>query len=192
MILYYRIKRIDVNQYGFKIKKILYEVYNGFNSTNLTKLNLSLCENKNLMISIPIIITENIDELNSSSGYYNDICYPATSQYNTDIILKDRREEFIKKNKTLCQDDCFFSEYEHEIKKAKCRCKIKESSNLFDDLNINISKLYKNFADIKAMTNINFMICYKKLFTKEGLIYNIGNFIILSVIAFHFFCIFFF
>ena len=186
------IKRIDANQYGYKIKKILYEVYNEFNSINLTKLNLSLCENKNFMISIPIIITENIDELNSSSGYYNDICYPATSQYNTDIILKDRRNEFIKKNKTLCQDDCFFAEYDHEIKKAKCKCKIKESSNLFDDLNINISKLYKNFADIKAMTNINFMICYKKLFTKEGLIYNIGNYIIISVIAFHFFCIFFF
>ena len=49
--------------------------------------------------------------VNSSSEYYNSICYPATSESGTDITLKDRKKLFIEDNKTICQDDCIFSEY---------------------------------------------------------------------------------
>ena len=38
---------------------------------------------------------ENIDKYNSSSGYYNDMCYITSSYYGTDISLKDRRNDFI-------------------------------------------------------------------------------------------------
>ena len=34
-----------------------------------------------------------------------------TLENGTDIPLKDRRNEFIIQNRTVCQDDCFFSDY---------------------------------------------------------------------------------
>ena len=48
------------------------------------------------------------------------------------------------------------------------------------------SELYKNFIDIKNIANINLLVCYKKLFTKKGIINNYGNFSLMSVIFLHF------
>ena len=60
-----------------KIPKIEYDIYYKYNDTNgthLKKLNLDICENDRIDILIPISISEDFDELNMSSGYYNDIC----------------------------------------------------------------------------------------------------------------------
>ena len=101
-------KKIDINIPGMKIPKVIFDVYCKLNDSNLIKLNLSICDNSRVEISIPIKITENLDKLNSSSGYYNDICYAATSESGTDISLEDRKKDFIEGNKTICQEDCFF------------------------------------------------------------------------------------
>ena len=91
-----------------KIPKIEYDVYSKLNGDNLIKLNKSICKDIKVYLSVPVEITENLDILNSSSEYYNDICYIATSDNGTDLILKDRKNEFINKNKTICQEDCAF------------------------------------------------------------------------------------
>ena len=44
-------------------------------------------------------LKDNLDKLNSSRGYYNDICYTTTTEHGTDITLKDRRKEYINGNK---------------------------------------------------------------------------------------------
>ena len=77
--------------------------------------------------------------LNSSSGYYNDICYTTISESGTDIALKNRKNEYI--NKTVCQDDCEFSGYDYSKQKAKYSCNVKESSLSFDAIKINKTKL---------------------------------------------------
>jgi len=69
--------------------KVEYDVYAKLFGHNLIKLNLTVCENSKISISIPIIINENIDIYNSSSGYYNDICYTSTSEDGTDILKKN-------------------------------------------------------------------------------------------------------
>ena len=51
-----------------------------------------------IFLLIPIEIKENLDILNSSSGYYNDIYYQTTSDSGTDISLNDRKNEYIKKS----------------------------------------------------------------------------------------------
>ena len=111
-----------------KIPKVEYEIYKKLPGANLQKLDISICKDTKIDIFIPIILTESLDILNSSSGYYNDICYTTTSESGTDISLKDRKNEFIEDNKTICQDDCVFSEYNYETTKAKCSCKVKELS----------------------------------------------------------------
>ena len=135
-------KKIDVIQDGMKIPKVEYDVYGKLNSSNLIKLNLTHCPNSKVDISVPMEINEDIDKLNSSSGYYNDICYTTTSDSGTDIILNDRKTEFVEGNKTVCQENCLFSEYDNKIKKAKCKCDIQESSSSFSNININKTKLF--------------------------------------------------
>ena len=128
-------KKIDVIQEGMKIPKVESDVYNKLNGSNLIRLNLPHCSNSKADISVPTIITESLDKLNSSSGYYNDICYTATSESGTDIILNDRKTEFIEGNKTVCQDNCVFSEYDDKIKKLNVHAML---SNLLHLLQISI------------------------------------------------------
>ena len=89
-------------------------------------------------------------------------------------------------NKTVCQDDCDFSEYDYTQQKAKCSCKVKESSSeSIADMKINTSKLYDNFIDIKNIANIKLMNCYKELFTVKGIKQNIAFYTTIPIIIFH-------
>ena len=185
-------KKIEAFQEGMIIPKIEFDLYYKLNGTNLAKLNLSYCSNTKIDISIPIKLPDNIDKYNSSSRYYNDICYVSTSDDGTDITLKDRKEEFMNKNMTVCQDNCFFSGYNYTTNVAKCSCDIKESSSFFDDIKIDKSKLYENFIDIKNIANINILVCYKVLFAKKGLILNYGSYSLMIIITAHLIIIFIF
>ena len=179
-------KKIDVIQEGMKIPKVEYDVYSKLSGNKLEKLNLTVCVNSKISLSIPVKITESIDKLNSSSGYYNDLCYIASSDSGTDISLKDRKKEFIEGNKTVCQDGCDFSEYDFNKNKAKCKCKVKETStSSFADIKINKTKLYENFIDIKNIVNIKLMACYKELFNNKGIKRNIAFFVVIPLIIFH-------
>ena len=183
------IKKIDIIQVGMKIPKVEYDVYSKLNGTYLIKLNLSFCQNSKVVISVPVIISENIDILNISSGYYNDICYVATSDSSTDITLKDRKEEFINKNKTVCQEDCDFTKYNYNLLKANCSCKVKQLSSSFANMNIDTEKIFKSFGNIKNIANLNLLSCYKVLFTNIGILKNIGSILIIIILVIHLICI---
>ena len=179
------IKKIDVIQEGIKIPKIEYDIYTRINGTNLQKLNLSICKGTNINLYIPIKITEDLDKLNISSGYYNDICYKTTTEKGTDIILEDRQKEFINNNKTVCQEDCIFSKYDDINEKAECSCKVKEASKSILDMKINKTKLLQNCIDINNIANIKLIYCYNQLFTKDGIINNIAFYSVFPIIVFH-------
>ena len=185
-------KKIDVVQEGLNIPYIKYDVYSKLNGNTLVKLNLTVCKNSKVDLTIPIIISESLDKLNANSDYYNDICYISSSDSGTDITLKDRKEEFIKGNKIICQDGCDFSNYDYENKKAQCSCDVKESSDNYADMTIDKKKLFKNFIDIKNVANINLLKCYKSLFSKKGFESNIGSFTIIPIFVIHIICIFIF
>ena len=108
------IKKIDIFQKGMKITKIEYDIYSKLNGTNLIQLNKSFCDNVKAELSVHVVLTEDINKLNTSSDYYNDICYTATSDSGTDILLKDRKDEYIKGNKAVCQDGCDFTKYDYK------------------------------------------------------------------------------
>ena len=177
-------KKIEVVQEGMKIPKIEYDVYSKLSGNKLQKLNLSICQNSKVYMSIPVTISDNIDEYNSSSAYYNDICYTTTSESGTDISLNDRKNEY--SNKALCQDDCDLSNYDSHNKKANCSCNVKESSSSsIAHMNIDKSKLLKNFGNFRNIANINLLVCYENLFSKKGIILNIGFYVISAIILLH-------
>ena len=93
---------MDYFEDGLKIPIIEYELFN-----NITKNNLDLLEYDKINISIPVSINEdNLYLYNSSSDYYNDICYSYSFKNKTDIILNDRREEYINNNMSLFEANC--------------------------------------------------------------------------------------
>ena len=122
--------KIDFEQEDLNITKVEFDVYYKSSDNKLVKLNKSISENNLIYLSVPIIITENIDKLNTSSGYFNDICYASTSDSGTDITLKDRQKELIESKNIVCQENCEFSDYNYTTHRANCSCKVKESSVL--------------------------------------------------------------
>ena len=169
-----------VEEKGMKIPKVEYEVYHPLNNKNLTKLNLSPCEGRKIDISIPVQINDSIFKYNISSDYYNNICSKTTSQSGTDISLKDRRNEFMENNMTLCDANCKLVDYNYDKSKAKCSCDVKLTVPLLNEIKFNKEELYKGFTDIKKIANLNVMKCYKYVFNKS-LIKNYGFFIMLII-----------
>ena len=172
--------KVEIKEEGLLIPLIEYEIYN---SETKEKLNLDICENIKINISIPVNVDENnLFKYNLSSEYYNDICFPYTTNYQTDIILEDRRNEFINNNLSLCEEDCEYKFYDINTKKAKCECFIKIKFPLISEISINKNKLLNKFINLKKTLNISILKCYKLVFSKEGLLYNTGSYILLSIL----------
>ena len=181
--------KIEFNINGMKIPKTEYEVYYLSNTSQFVKLNLSICQNEKIIISHPFEINNNIDKYNPKSGYYNDICYTTTSENGTDITLSDRKEEFIKNNMTLCEEDCTFIKYDYSNNKSVCSCEIKINIPIImTEIKFDKKKLYKSFTDIKNIANVLIIKCYKLLFSKKGISFNYGVYILIPIIILFIFC----
>ena len=150
------ILQLIYEEIGMKIPKVEYEVYYPLHNNNtLIKLNLSLCERTKIEISILIRINDILDKYNPKSAYYNDICYKATSNYGTDLNLKDRIYEFIENNMTLCEEKCDLIDYNYNKGKVKCSCEIKTKISPNYDAKFNNQEFFKSFTDIKDIANLN-------------------------------------
>ena len=112
------------------------------------------------------------------------LCYTYTTENGTDMILNDRKEEFINNDLYGCEENCNFTDYDYENNIAICSCKVKKEIKKYSEININKTLLYKSFTDIKNIMNLNVMRCYKKLFCKNGILHNIGFYIILLIFFF--------
>ena len=178
---------------GMKIPKIEYEVYYPlYGNKNLTKLDLSLCEGSKVEISIAVKINDNLDKFNASSDYYNDICYKTTSESGTDISLKDRKNEFIDNNMTLCEENCDLVGYDYEKEKATCSCDIKISMPENYDIKFDKKDFLKSFIDINNFANISILKCYKIVFQFKNLIKNYGFYILSLILLLYFITLFIF
>ena len=186
------IKKMDIVQEETKALKVEYDVYSKLNGQNLEKLNLTICGEVKISLLIPFNINKDLDKFNTSSGYYNDVCYTTTSDDGTDISLKDRKSDYANNDLIVCQEGCIFSEYDYEKQVAKCNCDVKESPSSIADMKIDKTKLLENFKDIKNIVNFEFLKCHKILFTKEGILNNYGCYIIFIIFLFHILSIFIF
>ena len=176
--------KIEVFEKGLLIPIIEYEVYD---LKNNIKLDLNICNDTYISISIPVIIEDdNLFKYDPYSDYYNDICFPyTTTQYKTDIILKDRRNEFLNKNLSLCEKNCEYKGYNISTKEVLCNCKTKLNFSTFSEIISDKDKLFNSFLNMKNNSNLWVIKCYYILFTKKGILYNIGSYILLFIIIIH-------
>jgi hypothetical protein len=171
--------KVDLYEEGLLMPIIEYEVYHPYTHK---RLNLYICDNA-IDISFPVSIEENkLYKYNSSSDFYNDKCYPYTSENGTDVTLSDRQLDYVNNNLSLCETNCKLIEYNNKTKYALCLCEIKNEIKITEDIIIDKDKLLKGFIDIKSMMNLVVLKCYYVLFTADGLLNNIGSFVLIFII----------
>ena len=181
------ILKLDVEVEGKEGPKVEYEVYYPFNKLNLNQLDLSICEGIKIIIGYHVNISgQNLDLYNKNSDFYNDICYPYTSENGTDVTLEDRRKELSEKNKSICEEDCNFVGYDEITGILKCSCEVKLSISMISEIKIDNKNKLIHFMDITKISNFKVMKCIKLLFSKEGIITNIGFYSFFPVIIAYF------
>ena len=182
------ILKIDKEQKGKNYPVIEYQVYYPLNGGKMELLNLSFCENSDIELSIPVQINDTIDKYNPKSDYYNDICTKSNSDSNIDIPLNDRKNEFKKNNMSLCEEKCELIGYDNVYKKAKCSCAVKTSISL-NNIESDNKNLLDNFLDIKSITNIDIIKCYKIVLNLNNLKNSYGSFIFIFIFILYILCI---
>ena len=106
-----------------------------------------------------------------------------------DITLKDRKNEFINENKTLCEENCELINYNYGEEIVKCSCPVKINIPLIEEIKFDKNELLKRFKDINYISNLNAMKCYKIVFDIKNIKNNYGFFILFFIIMLYFICL---
>ena len=179
-------------------RSLQYEVYEPFNKT---KLNLSICSNTSIDIYVPMILSEELNNLynelkdlgydlfDEKSDFYQDICTPFKSPNGTDVLLSDRYNYYFNNHETVCQSNCKFSDYSIESQYLKCECDVSNSKIDTEDVKKFTPKtLYESFYDILKFSNYKVLKCYKLAFSMNSLKINKGS--IITIVYFTIYLVF--
>ena len=129
---------------------------------------------------------QDINVVDLSDPFYNDICFHYTSKFNKDVPLKDRALIYYP-NISLCDEECELESVYIQNWTAKCNCQFDSGNNKFKDNALYESQLGE-MDELLSMANINVMKCYKDIFVLEFFKKSSGNFIILSLILVNIIC----
>ena len=181
-------------------RSLQYEVYEPYNKT---KLNLSICENVNIDIYVPLVLSEKTqnlyDELKElgydlfdiNSPFYQDICTPYKSSNGTDVSLNDRVNYFYNNEETTCQSNCKFSDYLMESQYLKCDCDIVSSDiDTKNTKKFDAKKIYQSFFQVLKYSNYKVLKCSKLTLSINSVTKNFGS--ILTIVYFLIYCTFLF
>ena len=172
-------------------------------------MELDICNNIQISISVPVQIEENVESLidslaesgynifNENDSFYNDICATYTTQNGTDILLSDRKKDIyeVSQSQTMCQTGCELESYNTTTKKAKCNCSVKEETITHLDIDDLFDKkeIAKSFYNTLSNSNFQVLKCYKLIMDFSLISDNYGEitmllflitFTILSIIYF--------
>jgi hypothetical protein len=174
------------NENKDSIKQVEYEV---FHPKNKSLLNLSFCQNTKIDIFYQLSSDKfkNIDKLNQSSDFYNDLCYTNNAnEKGIDMTVSQRRRNYIPS----CETNCDLVNFDIVNNKTQCSCDVKNEVSIFN-IKIDPEELYKKFSNV-SLSNIHIIKCYYLLFKIENLQNNIGNYILLCIIIIYIICFFIF
>ena len=114
---------MDYSLDDFYVSIIEYEI---FHPETKQKIDLSICSETKINISIPVVIEENnLFIHNPYSDYYKNKEYPNILDINDENILLERKDYFNENYLSLCEKDCIYKEYNINTKKVLCECKVK-------------------------------------------------------------------
>ena len=145
-------------------------------------LNLSYCDKVPISISSPVnlknygldqnklndVLKYDIDIFNKNSTFYSDICILFSNSNKTDVTLKDRKKDYYI-NTSLCQEGCYYNDYNKITNQIKCICNI-EMNYIKND---NINKIISN-------SNLKVLKCVYLYGKRKNFFHNYGTYIFLT------------
>ncbi len=176
--------------------KYQYDVYD----SKQNKLNLKLCEDKNIIINTPLGNSKNaelakemkdkfgIDIFNKDEEVFNSKCSKLNIN-GKDLILKNRVED-IYQNTELCNDCSVRTDFENDV--IQCNCVAKENKGIQspdapkkENINSLLDNEYLNtVSNFFIQSNIHLFKCYKVFWKFKNYLNNVGGIISLSVSIF--------
>ena len=166
---------------GIQIPIIEYQLF----TRDGERLNLSYCDQITESISIPVNISEKDRFIHDpNSDFYQDRCYVYTTEYDTDLTIYDRKNNFNEKFLSLCEVNCEYKGYNDTTSSVNCECKTKtEFPKLTVDERFDLAELVFQFVNFDKITNIFVFTCYKQLFCSKGFKTNSGSYINMALIT---------
>ena len=129
-----------------------------------------------------ILDENNLIIYNTSSSFYKNLCFKDEALNKIDITLYDRENDYNEKNLSLCEKNCEYIDYNIITKRVTCSCDIKIKFINCTELMFNLDILLDKIIDFKKHSNIGVLKCYTLLFNKDGLLFNLGSYILLVII----------
>ena len=183
--------KMDIKNEDWPSVYVQYEIYN---NNTLKKLNLDICKDITIHISVPTYLDNKIESLNNdlnelgynlfdpNNSFYNDICSTYTSENRTDVLLSDRRNYFYT-NISLCQENCILDSYNSTNRRSLCECSVKDNKIVtdFDEIEFSQKLVLKNFYTTLSNSNFRVLKCFRLVFSLSGQINNIGSYIIIII-----------
>ena len=180
--------KIDIDR-NTLTDQVEYAVYNSKGD----KLDMSICKNEKITITYTIKNTTainssmaeyyanyGIDIFDAEDPFFNDICYPFTTEDNTDITLADRRKD-IYQNLSLCESKCDYDSIDLENYTVTCRCSVKEEVNT----KISFDFFENSFLSVFTDSNYEVIKCYNLIFNSSIIWINIGFWMFLAFSMLH-------
>ena len=182
----------DIRKENLATTFVLYKIYHPY---TLLPLNLSICSEDQISLSVPVNLQKDTLSLYTSlneSGYnlfdandsfYNDICTPYTSNNGTDIILSDRKEIIVDigNDMNLCQSGCNLMSFNSANNKATCICYVENTKSETNFNKLNTENFIEDLIHTLKYSNYLVLKCYKLLYNFKALKNNIG-FIIMDIV----------
>ena len=119
------------------------------------------------------LTSKGINIFDSSDPFYIDVCFNYTTDEKTDIYLQDRKERYYITD-PLCETGCRQVGYDETTERVKCLCKIKNSTDGYDNITFSPNNL-----------GILFLKCIHLLFERKK-IYSWPNFFFYIINIFHY------
>ena len=129
---------------------------------------------------------QDINVIDLSDPFYNDICFHYESKFNKDVPLKDRPSIYYP-NISLCDAECELEAVYIKNWTAKCNCFFSEKKGGIKD-NALYQSQFGEVEELISLANIHVMKCYKDIFKFKFFKKSCGNFIILSIIIINIVC----
>ena len=178
-----------------------YEIYD---PRNLEPLNLSLCSEEEISISVSLNLSSSVKSLIGSSSksghnlldksdpFYNDVCIAYTAENGRDMSMKDKQNILEDSGGSLnvCQKGCTPQSFNITTQKAKCICNAntKKSITNLNEIEFNVDFIKNIFGGLKY-SNYLVLKCYKLLLDFSLIKKNIG-FILMGAIFIFFLVLF--
>ena len=193
--------KVDIKRNDTITRQVEYQFYNSspdsiYNIINITehisnKSQRRLENNDNIYIYLDLPIdwkkgqleklkeleNKNINPLNTSSEFYNDVCNKYTTPNKNNIYLEDRKEEYYQ-DELYCENNCefIFEKFKTSTGKITCKCKIKTKIYNSDEISFKHNNKDNKFKKTILAPNIQAIKCLP-LAIKKNIISNIGFYI---------------